>query len=85
MSDIRIVFRNLPHDDLFKIGTGGSLLAVFSQLFNPDFMLTTVATLSGIAVAGLSCYKVWLEIKINRKKLRDLNHFINQNNEKDAD
>lgn len=44
-------------------------------------MLTTLATLAGIAVAGLSAYKVWLEIKIKKAELKAMQdlHNINKN------
>lgn len=87
METVRLVIKEMPHYDLFRLGAGGSLISILSQLiYNPNFMLTTLATLSGIAVAGLSAYKVWLEIAIKRKELQELNNrFSNQNNEKDAD
>lgn len=82
MEMIRLVIKEVPHYDLFKIGSGGSLLAVFAQLiYNPNLMLTTLATLAGIAVAGLSAYKVWLEIKIKKAELKAMQdlHNINKN------
>ena len=78
MDTIKLVIREMPRYELFKIGSGGSLLAILTQiLYSPNLMLTTLATLSGIAVAGLSAYKVWLEIKIKRKELRDLDTQFN--------
>lgn len=81
METVRLVIKEMPRYDLFRLGAGGSLLSILSQLiYNPNLMLTTLATLAGIAVAGLSAYKVWLEIKIKKAELKAIEDLRNINN-----